>query len=292
MGIIAAIAVPHPPLLIPGVGDTEKDTVAATQAAYEQAAHFVAAARPKTLVIFSPHAPLYRDYFHISPGAGAEGDFGQFVRSQPPRYEARYDAELAAALEQELAAAGIFAGRRGERHPALDHGTMLPLHFLQNAYRQKSEMPPIVRVGLSGLSLAQHWRFGRCLADVAEKSGRQVALVASGDLSHYLNPQGPYGYRAEGPAFDAEVCAILASGDLSALLSLDEDFCQQAGECGLRSLVMLGGALEQLRISPALLSYEGPFGVGYAVATFTVNAAGDGSGRWEQQMSRTEGKNR
>jgi aromatic ring-opening dioxygenase LigB subunit len=67
----------------------------------------------------------------------------------------------------------------------------------------------------------------------------------------------------------------LAAGDFAGLLKLDEGLCEQAGECGLRSLVMLGGTLEELHVSPELLSYEGPYGVGYAVATFAIGSQDD-----------------
>jgi aromatic ring-opening dioxygenase LigB subunit len=266
MSIVAAIVVPHPPLLIPGIGDDDKPAADATQRAFEQAARFVATTYPETLVIFSPHATLYGDYFHVSPGIEAIGDFGRFVRSNPARYRSTYDAELVAALTGELQRTGVPGGTSGERDATLDHGTMLPLHFLQTA----GVTAPIVRVGLSDLSLAEHWRFGTCVARAIAQTGRRAAIVASGDLSHYLKTDGPYGYREEGARFDAAVCTALRAGDFASLLRLDERLCKRAGECGLRSLILLGGALEGLSINPRLLSYEGPFGVGYAVATFAI----------------------
>jgi hypothetical protein len=49
---------------------------------------------------------------------------------------------------------------------------------------------------------------------------------------------------------------------------------QAAGQCGLRSLVALGGFLgdEAVR-DPQIFSYEGPFGVGYLVAGFGLTEA-------------------
>lgn len=48
----------------------------------------------------------------------------------------------------------------------------------------------------------------------------------------------------------------------------------EAGECGLRSFSFLLGILEESKINwkPEVLSYEGPFGVGYLVANFRLNA--------------------
>ena len=43
---------------------------------------------------------------------------------------------------------------------------------------------------------------------------------------------------------------------------------EEAGECGLRSLYILLGSMEGNNMSGELLSYEGPFGVGYGVMKF------------------------
>ncbi len=68
MPVVAAFAVPHPPLIVPGVGHGRERDIAATVAAYEEVARRVAELAPDTLVISSPHATSYLDYLHISPG--------------------------------------------------------------------------------------------------------------------------------------------------------------------------------------------------------------------------------
>ena len=50
----------------------------------------------------------------------------------------------------------------------------------------------------------------------------------------------------------------------------DEDFVDDAGECGYRSILILMGILDGLNIKPRILSYEGPFGVGYLVADYKL----------------------
>lgn len=56
--------------------------------------------------------------------------------------------------------------------------------------------------------------------------------------------------------------------DVQALLAIDPATLENGKECGLRSIIFLLGALETTSIEPNILSYEGPFGVGYLVATF------------------------
>jgi len=58
--------------------------------------------------------------------------------------------------------------------------------------------------------------------------------------------------------------------DAQAVLDLDPNLIERAGECGLRSITILLGALQGLAVKPQVLSYEGPFGVGYMVASFSI----------------------
>ena len=94
--------------------------------------------------------------------------------------------------------------------------------------------------------------------------------MASGDLSHKLKADGPYGFAPEGPVFDEAVTKAMAAGDFLSFLAMDAGLCSRAAECGLRSFQMMAGALDGLAVSPRLLSHEGTFGVGYAVALFPV----------------------
>ena len=69
------------------------------------------------------------------------------------------------------------------------------------------ELPPVVRVGLSGRPLTDHYRLGILLRETAEALGRRIAVIASGDLSHRLRKDGPYGLRPEGPEYDRRIMA-------------------------------------------------------------------------------------
>ncbi len=95
-------------------------------------------------------------------------------------------------------------------------------------------------------------------------------FVASGDLSHKLLESGPYGFSEDGPRFDHQVTEAMKTGDFLKFLEFSEPFCESAAECGLRSFQIMAGGLDGLSVSPELLSYEGTFGVGYAVASFSV----------------------
>jgi len=261
MSWVAAMISPHPPIIIPEVGKGQELAISATIAALQEVAKRVAALRPDAIIIVSPHTALYADYFHLSPGSGAEGSFAAFSAPQV-RIRVNYDVELCKQIMEEAQKEGLHAGTEGERDAALDHGTMIPLYFIQQQWPNAS----VVRMGFSGGSSEQHAAFGRAISRAVNTSGKRVLLVASGDLSHKLLISGPYGFQKEGPVFDQMVVDTLKQNRLAEFLDYDAVICRRAAECGLRSFQILAGCMEGLAVESELLSYEGPFGVGYAVA--------------------------
>ena len=265
MSILGAVIVPHPPLIIPTVGRGREQEVQSTIDAYRTVAKQVAAWEPEVLIITSPHQVMYADYFHIAPGQGAIGDMFAFGAGQT-KLGVEYDAQLRDELIRRAESAGLRAGTLGERNPSLDHGTFLPLYFLQ----ESGVDCPILRIGLSGFSPIDHYRLGQCIAQAVETLGRRAVFIASGDLSHKLKDDGPYGFAPEGPEFDHQITEAMAEGDFLQFLTTDPAFCDRAAECGLRSFQIMAGALDGLDVEAKLLSYEGVTGVGYGVATFAV----------------------
>ncbi len=263
MSILAAFMVPHPPLIVPQVGRGGEKEIEATRKAYEQAARELAALKPDTVVVSSPHAVMYADYFHVSPGRRASGSFASF-RAPEVRFREEYDAELVGEIERLAEARGFPAGTLGERDRDLDHGTMVPLWFI----RQFLQDFRLVRVGLSGLPLTEHYAMGQLIRAAADRLGRRVVFVASGDLSHKLQSYGPYGYAPEGPEYDARIMDVCSRAAFGELFDFEESFCEKAAECGHRSFVMMAGAFDGVAVRAQRLSHEDVTGVGYGVCTF------------------------
>lgn len=270
MSMLGAIITPHPPVLLPEVGGGREREIAATDRAMRTAAETVAAWQPDVIIVSSPHTILYRDYFHIAPGDGAVGDMGRFG-APDVRIQASYDTLLREEVIRRAEAEGLHASTLGQRDPELDHGVLIQLYYLRKA----GVRCPIVRMGLSGFSPLDHYRLGKCVQDAVNALGRRAVFLASGDLSHKLKADGPYGYAPEGPQFDDAVARTMASGDFLEFLTIDPALCERAAECGLRSFQMMAGALDGLAVEPQLLSHEGTFGVGYAIALFPVTGRND-----------------
>lgn len=265
MAVTAAIMVPHPPLIVPEIGRGEEKKIQDTINAYKEAARQLSLFMPETIVLISPHQIMYQDYFHISPGKGAKGDFRKFGVPDV-KMEVSYDTEFVEELCKEANRRKLPAGTLGEREKRLDHGTMVPLYFVNHFWKEYK----LVRIGLSGLPMEKHYELGQCIRKAAEILERRVVIIGSGDLSHRLKDDGPYGYREEGPKYDERIMDVMARAAFGELLEFPEDFCEKAGECGHRSFTMMAGALDETEVLPERLSYEGPFGVGYGICTYKV----------------------
>ena len=244
----------HPPLLIPAVGGENRRQIKATVDAMERLATELGTI--DLAVVISPHTRLCRRRGRThaghalgrlrclsQPGVGVEIDNDvEFVERLVDRAsgESGLDVEP---LDDEV----------------LDHGVLVPLFFL-TARR------------LVNLSVARsyelHAHLGRLVRETVDELGRQAVFVASGDLSHRLQPGAPAGYDPRGAQFDAAVVEHFRRADLDGLRRLDPSLVRGAGECGLRSFIALGACLGADAAPARVLSYEGPFGVGYAVAAF------------------------
>lgn len=265
MAVKGAVMVPHPPVIIPEIGHGEEQKLRETSDSYRKAAAKIAGWKPETVVVISPHSVMYADYFHISPGTGAQGDFGQFRASQV-KFQVDYDTEFVKVLAREAEARDIPAGTLGEREKRLDHGTMVPLYFLDR-YMQDYRL---VRVGLSGLPFTVHYELGECIRKTAELLDRDVVIIGSGDLSHKLKEDGPYGFQKEGPEYDERIMDVMGRGAFGELFDFSEDFCDKAAECGHRSFTIMAGALDGLKVKTERLSHQGTFGVGYGICIYEV----------------------
>ena len=259
----AAFMVPHPPMIVPEIGKGSEEQIIDTTKAYEQVADEIAALEPDTIIVTTPHSILYADYFHISPGKGAKGSFANFGAGQVA-FEAQYDQELVKEICRLADLQDFPAGTLGERDKSLDHATMVPLWFIEQKYRDFN----LVRIGLSGLPLTDHYRLGQMIREAVDHLGKRAVIVASGDLSHKLQEYGPYGFAKEGPEYDARIMDVCGRAAFGELFDFSESFCDSAAECGHRSFVIMAGAFDGVDVRANALCHQDVTGVGYGICTF------------------------
>jgi len=247
---------PHPPLLIPEVGGGARGKIASTVAAMERLAELVG--EPDTIVVISPHADGFADAHGVKTSRRLYGDFGRF---RCPEAAFSYDTDVPFA-ELLLALAGDYRQLRliPDDGEVLDWGVLVPLSFLN--------VREIVTLSIVG-PYAEHRTLGRLVRRCAQELGRDTLFLASGDLSHALIHGAPAPYDPRGKLFDDEIVDLMRIGDFGRLTRIEPVLLEGAAECGLRSFIALGGFLGDNAIdSPKVLSYEGPYGVGYLVAHF------------------------
>jgi MEMO1 family protein len=266
--VFAGIA-PHPPLLVPEVGGSRIAQVADSQLALREFSKRLVTTCPETVVVISPHSPLDPRCFTARSTAELKGDFREF-RAPEVRLVFKNDLDLLSAIKD--------AGRREgvevlelERDYPLDHGALVPLYYLSEA----GWSGPLVVCGFTLQSNKEHLAFGHAIARAAYELGRRVAVVASGDLSHRLIVGGPYEFEPTAHLFDEQIVDAIKSGDAERALNVDPDLRELAGECGYRSIVIALGSVDQAPLDHEVLSYEGPFGVGYMVAVLLDESAKD-----------------
>ncbi|MGI6090577.1 MAG: AmmeMemoRadiSam system protein A [Saccharofermentanales bacterium] len=327
MTLISAYAVPHPPLAVPAVGRGAEKGIPETMAAYYRVGAEIVQAQPDTIVLVSPHTPALSGAFRLIDGSSEWMSLASFGARQPA-LAMDYDQELINLISDKARAAGIpthISAENMDLDSRVDHGSFVPLYFLARAewtasvadqplpptsagkfadrptsgakqqpsadFREWQLTPRLVRMSFSGLSPQTHHNYGRAIRDAIAVSGKRVVFIASGDLSHRLKADSPYGLAPRGEAFDRDLTAALGAGDFARLLSYDEDLLEEVAECGLRSFNILGGVLADTAFEAELLSYEGTYGVGYAIAAFRnlrpadADDSADAAGCGEQTSS-------
>lgn len=264
--LIYTALVPHPPILIPEVGGEESARVRTTFMAMEQMAAELVGLNPDAVVIISPHGPVFQDAVAVHMLPEIRGSLAAFGAPQVS-FACPIDRDLAGLVIDEGRKAGLTLAPVTEEWAEdwqageLDHGTMVPLYFLQKA----GYAGPILPIAMGLLPPVQLYAFGQALQAAIDRSDRRIAVLASGDLSHRLTPDAPAGYHPQAKEFDREVVEALGRGDLAHVFRMEYEKSEQAGECGLRPLMMLAGTLDGIQVKPLVHSYESPFGVGYAV---------------------------
>lgn len=259
---------PHPPIAVPEVGGEEAKKVAATIDSMRNLSQEIRMVNPELLVAITPHGHVLSDAVTVTDLDFFEGDLAQFgttgIKVGFSADKAAVEAVIAACRHYSFPCAPLDKGMLGQyrRASKLDHGLVVPLSFIAKAGWQGKLLP--VNVGL--LSYEELYHFGVILRESLDALGRKWVLLASGDMSHCLLPQAPAGYSPQGAIFDEIIRQAVAEGDVRRILSLEPDLVEEAAECGLRPLIMALGAMDGYEIETSVLSYEGPFGVGYLVA--------------------------
>lgn len=270
--ILGAYLAPHPPIIIKEIGRGEEKKAKKTIEAMELLSQDIESKSPSTIVLITPHGPLFSDAIAIAGEEKLKGSFKRFGFKNL-NYTFQNNLALVEKILEKSSKKNIsmikIDGNIADIYNIeneLDHGALVPLHFIDEAYRDYK----LVHITYGMLASKDLYRFGQLTKESIIESDEKAVIIASGDLSHKLSSEGPYEYSPYGKEFDEKIIDIIKKGQLKDLISFDLNLAEKAGECGLRSLMIMAGTLDRYEIDSKVLSYEGPFGVGYGTAIIDI----------------------
>lgn len=261
-----AAITPHPAVIIPAIGGSQAKLAKKTTVAMEKLASEIKKFQPDTIVIVSPHGPMRYDKFTINLEENFKGSFAGFGVAEENDLYLANDTFISRSILEKL--------RRKNfpiepiREKKLDYGTLVPLHFLA---KELKTPPKIIPLTFTSFGWDVHFEIGKNIGALLNEMEKNIAVIASADLSHRITENAPAGHSPYGLKFDQTLIELLKKNEVEKILKLNPEFCEEAGQCGLRSIIMTLGMISQLRYSFTQLSYEHPFGIGYLAGRWKLS---------------------
>jgi aromatic ring-opening dioxygenase LigB subunit len=255
MPLIHASIAPHAGDLIP---ETVPDPaiVKQTRDAMVAMGEHLQALRPDVVIIANPHGFRVQNAMSVSLAERAVADWSPGVRLEFDMDPSLAGAIASKAEEMDIPVVRYLYGASGgpDCFIPLDWGAAVPLYFMGHRYRPKPRLVHLSPMRL--LPLATHYDFGRAIGKVIKESKQRIAFIASADQGHAHDPEGPYGFDPAAAEYDAWMQAVIRSGDLEALLSVDPDVVENGKPDSLWPTLILAGVLKENPMAGRLLSYE------------------------------------
>lgn len=267
MGVKCAALMPHPPIAVEEIGGRELKKAEKTVQGFKETAEQLAEFKDELdlMVFITPHGPVFRSTASLIIKDKLAGNFGDFGFTKL-EFREKSDTEFAEKLlanvkEKNLSLQPL---RKNDLKnygidQELDHGIMVPLNYLEKAGIKL----PLLPISIGFIPYEELYKIGQEIARTAVELDYKIAVIASGDLSHRLKKGAPAGFNPDAHLFDEKLMEYFKAKDFDSILNFDPELVEKAGECGLRPIITMLGALAEREVDLKVNSYEGPFGVGY-----------------------------
>ena len=204
-----------------------------------------------TFVVLDTHW-LVNAAYHINAnhrfrGMFTSNEFPQFIKDLPYAYEG--DAALGDLIAETACAGGVYTLSHQVDSLELEYGTLVPMRYMnEDAALKVVSVAAMCTVH----SQAQSRRLGAAIREAIEKSDRNVALIASGSLSHKIWPNDIYAENNGtftisskfNEVVDRRVLEMWENGETELFLQMLPDYAEYCdGEGDMHDTVMLFGAL-------------------------------------------------
>lgn len=269
MPLVACALMPHGSQAIPEIQDPAFPRFQKVTEGLQRTAALLVKTPATTAVVLTPHGIRAENAMTISDSETVRGvldetavPLEEIFRVNRPLARAIFEAAETRGFSMAALSAGASSGPHCQL--PLDWGGQVPLHFLT---AETDSLKTVVLTPSRLWSLERLFAFGELLADVLEPWPEPVWLVASADMAHTHDANGPYGYHPAAEAFDRWFQEIVVRQDWPALLAVDLPWVHDAKPDALWQMVVLAGALKT-RFQSLPLGYDCPTYFGMMSAAF------------------------
>lgn len=265
MPLVFAAIMPHGGEIIPELADNP-NVMSLTRSGMNAISKAFMDASVDTVVVITPHGLIYEGLISVSRVTTATGHLDGPTRA---RVGASFtvDTVLADNLIHSDTLPFVGLTTADETAFPLDWGALIPLLFTANVMQPSCNV--VVLAEDRSLPRDVLVDAGKHIAKVAEASKSRVGLIASCDLGHAHDPDGPYGYHPASSKHDSEFTKLVQESRLSELLTWDDAFLEDAKVDAYWQTLMLLGALGVVPMSVTFHTYEAPTYFGMLTASYS-----------------------
>lgn len=278
--LVFACIAPHGSMIIPLLNEEGGQKALATRAAMEELGRRMATAQPETIVLITPHGHRVDGAFSLLNNERVRGELSSEEDGSGGggfTLVFEVDKELNAAIVETAQSLQVPVTRIGYAVPddpafwqPLDWGASVPLYFMGGMFHPRPKVV-IACADRGNMAWELFAPFGRAIRQAAESIGRNIALIASADMGHAHDENGPYGSDTASAEYDAATIEAIKEQDPGRLLAFDSAWVQRASTDSYGQILNLHGAIEGTNFRGELLSYEVPTYFGMMCVAYEAN---------------------
>ncbi len=265
-GLVFACIAPHGSMIVPLLNEEGSQKALATRAAMEELGRRMVVAQPETIVLITPHGHRVDGAFSLLNNERVRGELSDEEEGSGGGFILVFevDKELNAAIVEAAQTLQVPVTRIGYAVPddpdfyqPLDWGASVPLYFMGSMLHPRPKVV-IACPDRGNMPWELFPTFGKAIRQAAESLDRNIALIASADMGHAHDENGPYGFDPASAEYDAATIEAIKAQDPGRLLTFDSNWVERAATDSYGQILNLHGAIEGTNFRGELLSYEVP----------------------------------
>lgn len=232
---------------------------------------------PQVILIASPHNLRIDGQIGIITSEWIEGIWWNDEKTKKAELKFKIDRntsdliyQRAKMMDLPIVAVNYGAAEGEYSSMKMDWGTMIPLWYVNEIYKQnKKDVPPVVLITPSReIPWSNLVDFGKMMNGVCVNNKIKSVYIASCDHGHAHDPDGPYGYHPASKVFDNQITELIQKNELNKILTLSPEFIDHAKPDSFWQMLILLGILEVSDLNNDLCVYGCPEYYGMIVATY------------------------